>query len=104
MSQEDTVPRGPIEAMERGNDINEEKNGVLTVQGLTRRGQSRLFNWFLGPGPARYQLPPAIGVPNHDPRKWKAPAYSLTGGAKPYKGTGVPGKVYFVVNYFDHNL
>ena len=54
-------------------------------------------NQFLGPGPARYQLPPAIGVPNHDPRKWKAPAYSLTGGAKPFKGTGVPGKVYFIV-------
>ena len=53
-------------------------------------------NQFLGPGPARYQLPPAIGVPNHDPRKWKAPAYSLTGGAKPFKGTGVPGKVYFI--------
>jgi len=68
MSQEDTVPRGPIEAMERG------------------------------PGPARYQLPPAIGVPNHDPRKWKAPAYSLTGGAKPFKGTGVPGPNHYGVN------
>ena len=56
-------------------------------------GQSRII--ILGPGPARYQLPPAIGVPNHDPRKWKAPAYSLTGGAKAFKGTGVPGKVYF---------
>ena len=69
----------------------------MSVHGLTWPGRSRLFNWFLGPGPARYQLPPAIGVPNHDPRKWKAPAYTLTGGAKPFKGTGVPGKVYFVV-------
>ena len=66
------------------NDVNKEKKSDI--------------NRFLGPGPARYQLPPAIGVPNHDPRKWKAPAYTLTGGAKPFKGTGVPGTVYIVIN------
>lgn len=61
MSQEDTIPRGPIEAMEKG------------------------------PGPARYALPPAIGGKNHDLRKWQAPVYSLSGITRPFKGDGVPG-------------
>jgi len=67
MSQEDTVPRKPIEAMERG------------------------------PGPARYGLPPAIGEKQHDLRKWRAPAYSLSGITRPHKGTGVPGPSHYSV-------
>ena len=46
----------------------------------------------LGPGPARYALPPALGQKEHDLRKWRAPAYSLSGITRPFKGNGVPGK------------
>ena len=102
MSQEDTVPRGPIEAMERGTWLKIRDQHPLVRWFLidVNKEKKSETNRFLGPGPARYQLPPAIGVPNHDPRKWKAPAYTLTGGAKPFKGTGVPGTVYIVINSY----
>jgi len=51
-----------------------------------------------GPGPARYGLPPAVGTTNHDVRKWKAPAYTLSGITRPHKGDGVPGPNHYAVS------
>lgn len=57
-----------------------------------------------GPGPARYGLPPAIGEKQHDLRKWRAPAYSLSGITKPHKGTGVPGKCISTFALFNKTI
>lgn len=64
----DTIPRGPVEAMEKG------------------------------PGPARYLLPTGIGTSQHDPRKVKAPAYSLSSSLDRNRGNKVPGPSHYKVD------
>ena len=55
-------------------------------------------NFVLGPGPARYQLPTGVGVKGHDPRKVKAPAYSLAASLDRNRGNKVPGPNHYKVN------
>ena len=51
-----------------------------------------------GPGPARYQLPTGVGVKGHDPRKVRAPAYSLAASLDRNRGNKVPGPNHYKVN------
>jgi len=64
----DSNPRGPVEAMEKG------------------------------PGPARYMLPSAIGTSQHDPRKIKAPSYSLAASLEKNRGNRNPGPSHYRVD------
>lgn len=64
----DVTPRGPVEAMEKG------------------------------PGPARYMLPPAIGASEHDPRKIKAPQYSMGAALNRNTNQSFPGPSHYRVD------
>ncbi|KAF6202788.1 hypothetical protein GE061_003191 [Apolygus lucorum] len=51
-----------------------------------------------GPGPASYKLPGCVGIKDHDPSKWRGPAYSIQGRgslARRTDGDG-PGPKYDV--------
>jgi len=51
---------------------------------------------FRGPGPAKYRLPGSTGLVNHDPTKYKKPAWSFGGRHIKYKDECSPGPAYLV--------
>ena len=52
----------------------------------------------LGPGPAKYLLPTAIGRTGHDPRKNVAPGYSLAAGLDRNPRNKNPGPNHYRVD------
>ncbi|XP_060778876.1 ciliary microtubule associated protein 1B-like [Neoarius graeffei] len=50
---------------------------------------------YSGPGP-KYALPGATGINEHDPRKWKAPAYSFGIRHRQIRESCTPGPAYLI--------
>ncbi|XP_060780321.1 ciliary microtubule associated protein 1B-like [Neoarius graeffei] len=59
------------------------------------RAKGPIAAMYEGPGP-KYALPGATGVNKHDPRKWKAPAYSFGLRHRHIRESCTPGPVYLI--------
>ncbi|XP_060778878.1 ciliary microtubule associated protein 1B-like [Neoarius graeffei] len=57
---------------------------------------------YKGPGP-KYALPVATGVNEHDPRKWKAPAYSFGIRHLQFRESCTPGPAYLIPSNITRN-
>lgn len=61
-----------------------------------------LWNWFSGPGPAKYMLPPTVGFTNHDYTKERLPMYSMAPRYHQRDDTAGPGSAKYNLEYKTH--